>query len=145
MFKQYLWVIYGVVLCFIFIFGYRYGSSSVKSDWDEERAEQAITQAKRSSEVANLIKSQSEENELKVKDYETKLANIRIKYKRLRDNATYITVPSVPNAPEYIDEIPADALPLAGQCAETTQQLKSLQEWVLGQQALMDEDSKINP
>lgn len=36
----------------------------------------------------------------------------------------------VPEPPASVDEVPADSLPLAGQCAETTQQLVDLQEWI---------------
>jgi hypothetical protein len=65
-------------------------------------------------------------------DYEKRLNYLRDTYTRLRDSRSG-SMPSIPNAPRSIDEIPANGLPLAAQCAETTQQLVSLQEWVKAQ------------
>lgn len=94
------------------------------------------------SEVERLGKEQ----ELKVKqeierqkkvtkdvssDYETRLNLLRDTYARLRDQSSGSgSMPSVPNAPRSIDEVSTDSIPLAGICAETTQQLNSLQDWV---------------
>jgi len=65
-------------------------------------------------------------------DYEKRLNYLRDTYTRLRDSRSG-SMPSIPNAPRSIDEIPTNGLPLATQCAETTQQLVSLQEWVKAQ------------
>jgi hypothetical protein len=65
-------------------------------------------------------------------DYEKRLDYLRDTYNRLRDSRSG-SMSSIPNAPRSIDEIPADSIPLAGICAETTQQLVSLQEWVKAQ------------
>jgi len=65
-------------------------------------------------------------------DYEKRLNYLRDTYTRLRDSRSG-SMPSVPNAPRSIDEITTDSIPLAGICAETTQQLNSLQEWVKAQ------------
>ena len=94
------------------------------------------------SEVERLGKEQ----ELKVKqeierqkkvtkdvssDYENRLNLLRDTYARLRDQRSgQGGMPSIPNAPRSIDEISTDSIPLAGICAETTQQLNSLQVWV---------------
>jgi len=65
-------------------------------------------------------------------DYEKRLNYLRDTYTRLRDSRSG-SMPSIPNAPRSLDEIPTNGLPLAAQCAETTQQLVSLQEWVKAQ------------
>ena len=67
-------------------------------------------------------------------DYEKRLNYLRDTYARLRDQRSGGgSMPPIPNAPRSVDEIPANGLPLAAQCAETTQQLVSLQEWVKAQ------------
>lgn len=67
-------------------------------------------------------------------DYETRLNYLRDTYDRLRDQRSSGNgLSTIPNAPRSLDEIPANGLPLAAQCAETTQQLVSLQEWVNAQ------------
>ena len=67
-------------------------------------------------------------------DYETRLNLLRDTYARLRDQRSGGNgLSAIPNAPRSLDEIPADSIPLAGICAETTQQLVSLQEWVKAQ------------
>lgn len=71
-------------------------------------------------------------------DYAKKLAGLRSYYaRRLRDATAHSGSGQVPPVP--IASVPVDATPayieLAGACAETTQQLVSLQEWVRQQQA----------
>lgn len=67
-------------------------------------------------------------------DYEKRLNLLRDTYTRLRDQRSGSgSMPPVPNAPRSIDEVSTDSIPLAGICAETTQQLNSLQEWVKAQ------------
>ena len=64
-------------------------------------------------------------------DYENRLNLLRDTYARLRDQRSgQGGVSAIPNAPRSIDEISTDSIPLAGICAETTQQLNSLQDWV---------------
>lgn len=67
-------------------------------------------------------------------DYEKRLNHLRDTYARLRDQRSGSgSMPAVPNAPRSLDEITTDSIPLAGICAETTQQLNSLQDWVKAQ------------
>lgn len=49
--------------------------------------------------------------------------------RRLR-NASGAQMPGLSHTPARTDELPADALPLASQCVETTLQLIHLQGWV---------------
>ena len=87
-------------------------------------------------EAKEKVKREIERQEKVTKDvstdYEKRLDYLRDTYNRLRDSRSG-GVPSVPEAPRSIDEIPANAIPLGAVCAETTQQLISLQEWIKAQ------------
>lgn len=67
-------------------------------------------------------------------EYAKNLDRLRADYQRLRkqyaSGAGGGAVPAIPEAPRSVDEVPADALPLAAECAETTLMLESLQGWV---------------
>jgi hypothetical protein len=97
------------------------------------------------SEVARIGKEAQEKTKQEIErqkkvtkdvssDYEKRLNLLRDTYARLRDQRSgQGGLPPVPNAPRSIDEVSTDSIPLAGICAETTQQLTSLQEWVKAQ------------
>lgn len=78
------------------------------------------------------IKRQEQVTKEVSKTYENRISSIRSSYdKRLRDAyAGSGSMSSLPIAPSTVDEIPADAIPLAMICAETTEQLIQLQGWV---------------
>ena len=70
------------------------------------------------------------------KKYEANLDRLRADYQRMRKqyaNSGSGSVSVFPVSASAVDEIPADALPLAEQCAETTLTLESLQGWVTQQ------------
>ena len=78
--------------------------------------------------TANTITKDTE------KRYEDRLAVLRADYDRLRKQYTQRgagggQVSALPVPASRVDEIPADALPLAERCAETTLMLVELQEW----------------
>jgi hypothetical protein len=87
---------------------------------------------KAQEKVNKEIERQKKVNKDVSSDYETRLNYLRDTYTRLRDSRSG-SMPSIPNAPRSLDEIPPDSIPLAGICAETTQQLNSLQAWVKAQ------------
>jgi len=99
-----------------------------------------VSETERLGKEAQLKVKQEIERQKKVtkdvsSDYENRLNLLRDTYARLRDQRSGSgSMPPIPNAPRSIDEIPTDSIPLAGICAETTQQLNSLQDWVLRQQ-----------
>ncbi len=67
-------------------------------------------------------------------DYENRLNLLRDTYARLRDQRSGGgSMPPIPNTPRSIDDLTPDSIPLAGICAETTQQLNSLQNWIKAQ------------
>jgi hypothetical protein len=91
-------------------------------------------------EVAAAAKVQEAHNEAVVKqqdiitkgiknDYESKLAAVRNFYSSGVQYASSRTMPSISAAPKGTDAETAYPI-LAGQCAETTAQLTSLQDWI---------------
>ena len=105
----------------------------------QENHTRFLTEVERLGNEAQVKVKQEIERQKKVTkdastDYETRLNLLRDTYARLRDQRSgQGGLPSIPNAPRSIDEVSADSIPLAGICAETTQQLNSLQAWVKAQ------------
>lgn len=86
--------------------------------------------AKQQEEKVKSIRSQQELVTKGIeKEYEAKLALLRQYYANGVRQPNTSKLPSFPNTPSGIDAITAYNL-LAGQCAEATQQLVSLQEWL---------------
>ena len=82
--------------------------------------------------TAIVVAAQQQKTKEVSNDYAKKLADLRSYYSKRLRNATRprsSQVPSVPQSPLPVDATPA-YVELAGACAETTQQLISLQEWV---------------
>jgi hypothetical protein len=98
-----------------------------------------VNEVERLGKEAQLKVKQEIERQKKVtkdvsSDYENRLNLLRDTYARLRDQRSgQGGMPSIPNAPRSIDEVSTDSIPLAGICAETTQQLNSLQNWIKAQ------------
>lgn len=105
-------------------------------------AENAAAAEKAFSEAQNRVIEQQKTQQIitsKVSsDYEKKIAEIRRQYQSVgNSNGVRINTPSgglsvVPNPTGESNGRTADVL-FVGECAETTQQLISLQEWVLDQ------------
>lgn len=76
-------------------------------------------------------------------EYKTRLDALRADYDSLRKRAANRAgggaVSITPVAPARVDEIPADAVPLAAECAETTLQLTELQSWIVQQKGAKDD------
>lgn len=92
-------------------------------------------QARRTAEIIAKGKQITEDMS---HEYAKNLDRLRADYQRLRkqyaDSAGSGAMPAVPEAARSVDAIPADALPLAAECAETTLMLESLQGWVKEQE-----------
>lgn len=64
-------------------------------------------------------------------EHQKSIDDLRAYYaNRMRTSNGSGQVSRLPDPPRSIDAVPTDALPIAGQCAETTQQLIDLQKWV---------------
>lgn len=92
-------------------------------------------QARRTAEIIAKGKQITEDMS---HEYAKNLDRLRTDYQRLRKqysaSAGGVAVPGIPEAARSVDAIPADALPLAAECAETTLMLESLQGWVKEQE-----------
>ena len=79
-----------------------------------------------------IVAAQQQKTKEVSSEYDKKLAGLRSYYsKRLRDatSAGSSVVPSLPITAAPVDATPA-YIELAGACAETTQQLVALQDWI---------------
>lgn len=113
----------------MFGFGYYQGYSAEKKRFDAFKAEleaSAIAQEKINQQIeqknkliATNIKS----------EYETKITALRNYYANSLRYPDSSKLPSLPIATHRVDEATTDPI-FIGQCAETTQQLTSLQDWV---------------
>lgn len=109
-----------------------------------------VNEVERIGKEAQLKVKQEIERQKKVtkdvsSDYENRLNLLRDTYARLRDQRSGSgSVSAIPNAPRSIDEISTDSIPLAGICAETTQQLNSLQSWIKAQSSNLATSSAVS-
>lgn len=123
--------------------------ASMRADHEQKRAEIAEQKlqvfadqvraegAKAERKTAELIATAKNISVAKDAEYAKSLDRLRADYQRMRKQYTRSgggAVSAVPVAATRVDEIPADALPLAEQCAETTLMLESLQGWVAEQE-----------
>lgn len=120
-----------VLLLVVGIYGYGYftGAGHYRdklAEYKADVAEQVLIQEGRNIALEREVKEIKDETEIA---YEQRMAALRAYYLG-RMRASSGEVSGVPTPPGSIDEIPADSLPLAEQCAETTQQLVTLQEWL---------------
>ena len=91
---------------------------------EQVRAEGAKAERRTAEAIANGKKITEDLNH----EYAKSLDRLRADYQRLRKQYTSAgsgAVPTVPEAPRSVDEIPANALPLAAECAETTLTLET--------------------
>jgi len=122
--------------------GYFYGKSVESKNLDvfkDTIQQQFLAQlAEKELMVDNQIKVTEKTNVT----HQKAISDIREYYAGLlRQRATANTqcrVPTVSNTAPSIDAIPADAIPIAADCAETTRQLVDLQGWIVEQQALLE-------
>lgn len=94
------------------------------------RAEVAAEGEKARAHAAQIERQHDQITEEVSNAYARNIDALRAFYGRLQSRPGSSGMSGIPAAPARIDEIPADALPIAGQCAETTQQLIDLQEWL---------------
>lgn len=83
--------------------------------------------------TAEIIARNNQTTEKASHDYQANLDRLRADYQRLRQQYVRAgggAVPAVSVSTRSLDDLPADALPLAAACAETTLTLVALQDWV---------------
>jgi len=120
------------VLSFSAIAGVWYGNHEADK-YNTFKAEVETIAKHQEVENKKIVAQQSQASE-KIKDeYEAKINDIKRKYANsVFINASSGTVSSVPNPASGANEISPDPV-FTQQCAETTEQLKALQEWIIEQ------------
>ena len=98
--------------------------------FSDYRQEVQIAGEKQQAETAAKIKEQEIINENIKQTYEARLTNIHTFYTGMLDSRTRNLSASDPNATITINGETHNVLLVAEQCAQTTEQLMTLQEWV---------------
>lgn len=106
--------------------------SSVNS-LDEYKANVTAIAKAQEEKTKRIVSEQQKITEETTNGWKAALDSVRASY-RLRIKPSSSDMPGISKATTGIDAIPADALPVAEQCAETTLQLISLQEWLRKQE-----------
>lgn len=113
-----------------FIFGLWKGYSYEHEKFMAFKAQTEQIAKEQQIKIDSVVKQNQIVNEGIKNEYEAKMAAVRNYYAQwVRDNAGSGKLPTIPGAPKGVDAATANAI-LAGQCAETTVQLSSLQEWI---------------
>ena len=120
--------LYAVSVALIFAFGYYKGFSHERDRFvafktELEAKAKAQDMLNKAAEQKNKLIAENVKNE-----YEARLAALRNYYVGLR-NTNSNKMPSVSNSTHRVDEATTDPI-FIGQCAETTLQLVSLQDWI---------------
>jgi hypothetical protein len=108
------------------------GWSLRNRDFNDYKREVANAVAAQEAHVESVKKQQEITTTAIQKEYDAKLTLLRNYYANGVRQPNTSKLPTLSNTTNGIDAITAYNL-LAGQCAETTQQLVSLQEWINGQ------------
>lgn len=103
-----------------------------ESEFTAYRADVEAKGAKQEAKVAVIEAQQDVITERSNADFKDHRRDVHDFYRRrvLPSGSNSKPMPGISRAPERIDEVPSDALPLAEQCAETTFQLIDLQKWI---------------
>lgn len=107
---------------------YTKGRLDEKEKFDAYKVEVASAAAAQEAKIAELTKTQQRINKETSDAYKIKLSATRNYYNRLFNTGSG-PVSVIPDAAPGVNGYPAYAI-LAGQCAETTIQLTSLQSWI---------------
>jgi hypothetical protein len=108
------------------------GWSLRNRDFNDYKREVANAVAAQEAHVESVKKQQEITTTAIQKEYDAKLTLLRNYYANGVRQPNTSKLPTLSNTANGLDAITAYNL-LAGQCAETTQQLVSLQEWINGQ------------
>ena len=115
----------GAVLCGVFYGGFHVGNLR----YLEYKASVEATAKIQEAKVESITKQQELVTKGITNEYEAKLAAVKSFYGRVQLNPSGGSMSGISPAPEGTDAETAYPI-LAGQCAATTAQLTSLQDWV---------------
>ena len=132
-----------VVAATLFLTGYVKGLRHEQKVLEAYQARVELAVEKQAVHTAQVVSQQKGITAKITGDYQENIYAIRRAYNARFANrgmqhptTSGSPMPAVSSAPRSVDEIPPDAIPLAGQCAETTEQLVALQEWIRKQQGI---------
>lgn len=101
------------------------------SAYEEFRNQEAARGLAAEMHVKQVEQQQKEITNDTVTGWKAALDVTRADYdKRMRSYARGSGLSAIPQAPRSVDDLPAESLPLAEQCAETTLMLVKLQDWI---------------
>lgn len=126
-----LYKILGIIALVIALFGFGYyrGYSAEKQRFDAFKAELEAS-AKAQEKINQQIEQKNKLIATNIKsEYETKIIALRNYYANGLRHTDSSKLPSLPDSTYRVDEKTTDPI-FIGQCAETTQQLVSLQDWI---------------
>jgi hypothetical protein len=128
--------IIGIVVAVVAVFGFGYyrGHHSVQVKFDEYKAEVKSAADIQEKKVQDIQAKQDKATKETRDAFNKRLANVRNFY-GLHSNGSG-SLQQVSTASPGVNGFPSYTI-LVGQCAETTLQLKSLQDWVTSQQSVM--------
>ena len=123
-----------ILAVLLFSFGYYKGYANIKHKFDTYKAEVAAFAKAQEEQTKQTIKTQEQITKKAEVQYEKDISSLRALYNRMRKQSSIGSVSTIPNpatnpseaAAYYMDVAPE----LAVGCAETTQQVVSLQSWV---------------
>ena len=123
-----------ILAVLLFLFGYYKGYVNVKNKFDTYKAEVAAFAKAQEEQTKQTIKTQEQITKKAEVQYEKDISSLRALYNRMRKQSSSGSVSAIPDpatnpaeaAAYYMDVAPE----LAVGCAETTQQVVSLQNWV---------------
>ena len=131
------WVAGFAAVVGIFLFGYYKGYSGEHEKFVKFQADAEAKFNQQVKETERIVISQQEITKKADEQHGKDIATLRAIYQRLREQSSSSTMPTIPQAATdaygttayYVSIAPE----LAGRCAETTQQVVNLQEWIESQ------------
>lgn len=133
----------GIALAVVSVFGLGYykGHSTEAQKFEAYRVEVSAAATAQEAKVSIVTQQQEMITKGATDVYKAKLSAVDSYYRGLRQSTSGGTLPVIPNGPTRADGS-TDYAVLTSQCAETTQQLISLQSWIGDQQNAFKEISK---
>ena len=131
------WIVGFAAVVGLFLFGYYKGYSGEHEKFVKFQADAEAKYNQQVKETERIVVSQKEVTRKADEQHGKDIATLRAIYSRLREQSGSGTLPTVPKAPAdaygatayYVSVAPE----LAGRCAETTQQVINLQDWIKSQ------------
>lgn len=123
-------VVIGLLSLALFSAGWYVNGNRWELKYNTYRSEVEAAASEQEVKTKEIVKEQQRINESTKETYEAKLSAIKSYYGRVRQqapSASSCNLPSIPHATKRTDEPPRDLLL---DCANTTQQLMSLQDWI---------------